>query len=191
MLYKDFKPSQFDSHIELEEDRENWLVVPCSHTRDSGCLDESNFHSALKRLGGESDKVEVHRFNHWGPGWFEIILVHPSLTYLVKEMEQDLEGYPILDEWDYSERETQAEDEAWEAFGAEEVSQALGKHFGLQDTTLAWLQGREGELFGLYQQYTSGTEHTETEVIFPLSWIEGLSREEMADWIKKVRKEGK
>ena len=77
-------------------------------TRDSQSLEESNFFSALERLGGEREGVEVHRFGHWGCGWFEQVLVHKSNKKAVIELykiKKDLENYPVLDDLDYSERE--------------------------------------------------------------------------------------
>jgi hypothetical protein len=72
--YKDFRPTSFDSHIEMKA-RESWYVLCVGVNRDSGCLEESNWETALKLLQattlseeadnlGESDH-EVHRF---GPG---------------------------------------------------------------------------------------------------------------------------
>lgn len=110
--YRDFAPTSFDPkgsflHGQDEEhpDRGDWFVVPVSRNRDSEILEESNFDAALKILGGESATVEVHRFGHWGPGWFEIILVHPDREKDVQEIQDGLEDYPVLDEDGYSERE--------------------------------------------------------------------------------------
>ena len=112
--YAGHRPTSFDSHISLDS-REDWLVVPCSRTRDSGCLDESNFHTALALLGGESDNVEVHRFGHWGPGWYEIIIVRPdSLAQKeAEDIEAALADYPVLDDSDFSGRETEAANQVW------------------------------------------------------------------------------
>lgn len=78
--YKTFQPTKFDSKG-LAADRLNigeWLVLPCGRNRDSSLMEESNFDTALKMLGGESDNVEIHRFGHWACGWFEIIIVRPD-----------------------------------------------------------------------------------------------------------------
>jgi hypothetical protein len=125
--YGDFKPTQFDRHIELDE-REDWLVVPVSRTRDSGCRAESNFHTALEIFGGESEDCEVHRFGHWGPGWFEIIIINPANADLLskaEDIERALENYPVLDDEDLSEREHEAMLEAWDDYGAREFRDAL------------------------------------------------------------------
>lgn len=120
--YSQHKPTAFDSHLEItiddpSESRETWLTLDVTRTRDSGPLAESNFASALAMLGGESDTVEVHRFGHWGPGWYEIILVRPGTeaARIGAEIEALLADYPILNESDYSEREQIAADETWAA----------------------------------------------------------------------------
>lgn len=64
MRYKEFRPTQFDAKGLGLEDQQDWIVVPVSQNRDSGPFEESNFTSALKILGGESEDVEVHQFNH-------------------------------------------------------------------------------------------------------------------------------
>lgn len=113
--YRNFKPTAFDHHYNIEN-RENWLLVPVSQNRDSDTLEKCNFESALKILGGESETVEVHRFGHWGPGWFEIILVDPSRLNDVEEIESALESYPVLDEEAYSEAEFEAERESFDSW---------------------------------------------------------------------------
>lgn len=184
--YAQFKPTQFDSHI-LLDDREDWIVGPVIRTRDSGPLAESNFASALELLGGEVEgAVEVHRFGHWGPGWFEIILVHPSLSDSVQDIERALENYAVLDDDDLSEREMKAEWEAWESWAAADVRQELGRSFQLRESALAWFT--DERLFDLYACYTSGTEHGETEIHFPTGWIGRLSCDDLAAWIVARRR---
>jgi hypothetical protein len=59
----------------------------------------------------------VHRFGHWGPGWFEIVLIDPADTNAVKiaeECEASLADYPVLDDMDFSEEETAEANETWE-----------------------------------------------------------------------------
>jgi hypothetical protein len=131
MKYQEFVPTAFDRHIHVE-DREDWLVAPVSQTRDSGPLDRSNFACALKKLGGESDSVEVHRFGHWGPGWFEIILAEPTEANakLIYELEGALANYPILDESHFSELEWDEFRESWNSWGCRELKDTLKKRVG-------------------------------------------------------------
>ena len=121
--YGDWSPTAFDSNIDI--DRENWLVMPVMQTRDSGPLDQSNFTIFLKELGGESETVEVHRFGHWGPGWFEIIIIDPedmAAMSAAYDCAGALQNYPVLDDSDLFERENAAELESWENWASREFS---------------------------------------------------------------------
>jgi len=105
--YRDWSPTRSDTRGLNLPDRQNWLVVPCLQTRDSDVLERSNHRTALKRLGGEGDQAEVHRFSHWACGWLEIILAHPDLEPTVTDIHAALEDYPVLDEMDMSELEAE------------------------------------------------------------------------------------
>lgn len=131
--YSEFQPTGFDARGAFLPDRQDWFVVPVCQTRDSGPMDQSNFSAALKMLGGESETVEVHRFGHWGPGWFEIILAHPSIESAVEDIEASLENYPLLDETDFSEREEADYSEAWERYGHKDFARHLQREYGLSD----------------------------------------------------------
>ena len=135
-LYRDWRPTAHDSAGLGLDDRQDWLVVPCMRTRDSGPREESNFASALSMLGGESETVEVHRFGHWGPGWFEVILAAPAHSEAVEGIEDALESYPILDDSDLSERETDAARECWEAWGRHDYLRAMRSELGLSDLAI-------------------------------------------------------
>lgn len=114
--YKDHRPTEFDRKGAFLHEQGEWLVVPVIQTRDSRSLERSNFETALAMLGDESETVEVHRFGHWGPGWYEIIIVNPDdkdKVKIAKEIEAKLEGYPVLDEDDFSEREWEEANEVW------------------------------------------------------------------------------
>ena len=96
------------------------MLVSLSRSRDSDLLSESNFEVALKKLGGESDSVQIHRFGHWACGWLEHILIDPKdekAVDLAKEIESSLEDYPILDEEHHSEMEYKAQCESIEQAG--------------------------------------------------------------------------
>jgi hypothetical protein len=114
--YREFQPTGFDPKgAFLEDERQDWLVLPTGRNRDSGPYSLSNFDTALEMLGGESETVEVHRFGHWGPGWYEIIIVKPDTPAHDKalEIERSLKDYPILDEEDCWEREWTGATECW------------------------------------------------------------------------------
>lgn len=85
-------------------------------SRDSDCLEESNFHSMLRRLGGESDTVQVVRESHWAVGWVEWIAIHESDEVSLRAADAArgaLNDYPILNENDHSERETEHCEQVW------------------------------------------------------------------------------
>lgn len=114
--YSEFRPTSFDCRGLALPDQQNWLVAPCGTNRDADALTRSNFNSFLKALGGESATVQVHRFGHWGPGWFEIILIDPADVARVKlaeEIEAALQDYPIVSEEDFSREETEEANEVW------------------------------------------------------------------------------
>lgn len=86
-------------------------------TRDSDCLEQSNFAAMLRDLGGESDTVQVVRESHWAVGWIEWIAIHQTDEERLRIADENLrrlEAYPILDEDDHSSREWEAAAELWE-----------------------------------------------------------------------------
>jgi len=90
-------------------------------SRESDCLEESNFHAMLSALGitsfmcddgsvteGESRTAFVVREMHWAVGWVEWIAIHKSderALRIADDCRQRLDDYPILDEEDFSRRE--------------------------------------------------------------------------------------
>lgn len=126
--YGEHSPTAFDHQLEIDDERENWYLMPVSRTRDSECLDNSNFAAFLEILGGESETVEVHRFGHWGPDWYEIIIVSPAdVEALDKAYDtaRVLENYLVLDDEDLSRREMKDIDESWDSYGESEVRKSL------------------------------------------------------------------
>jgi hypothetical protein len=136
--YGDHSPTAFDHNINIDDDetvRSNWFVMPVSRTRDSGPLDNSNFATFLAGLGGESEQVEVHRFGHWGPGWYEIIIVHPEADCLkpAYDMARSLENYSVLDDEDFSRREWDEFFESWRLWANSDFIRSLQSHYDLSD----------------------------------------------------------
>jgi hypothetical protein len=122
--YADYRPTRHDTPGLGLPDRATWRVLPVMQTRDSGPLDRSNFRvmlADLTRLDPDGAHHETHRFGHWGPGWFEIILVSPDAPDTVLraagEAACSLADYPILSEDDYSTLEYDTAAEAWAGFG--------------------------------------------------------------------------
>jgi hypothetical protein len=126
MRYRDWAPTPFDAKgAFLDADRMDWIVGPCSQTRDSDALDRSNFETLQKLLDDQGVEYEVHRFGHWGPGWIEIVLVHPDGTDHIDEIRRRLDDYPILDENDHSEREWNDAIETWECLNIRDRVDAI------------------------------------------------------------------
>lgn len=125
-------PSGFDSRAnycgDIPDDK---LLVLVTRNRDSDLLTESNFECALKRLGGESDNVQVIRFGHWACGWWEALCVVEGSTKetLAQKMYKSIKDYPVLDENDYSERESKEADRVWkECYNKKERIEYIREH---------------------------------------------------------------
>ena len=85
-------------------------------SRDSDCLERSNFASMLDALGGESDTVVVVRESHWAVGWVEWIAIHQSddkALAIADEQQERLSNYPVLNEEHWSELESEEADSVW------------------------------------------------------------------------------
>ena len=121
-------PTVFDSRANyMGEDLSDLYVVPVSRTRDSGCLDRSNFAVALDMLGGESDTVQVHNFGHWACGWYELILVAgDSPAYSIAEkIAEKIADYPVLNEERLSDLEWSEAAETWEDMTVRDRADAI------------------------------------------------------------------
>lgn len=127
--FADWRPTPHDARGLGSEGQEDWRVLPVIITRDSGPLDASNFETAQRMLDDAGAEYEVHRFGHWGPGWFEIIVVSPNDAGLraAGEIACALADYPILDDEDHSSREMEAVEEAWNGWQEREWLDAVGR----------------------------------------------------------------
>lgn len=85
-------------------------------SRASDDLEESNFATMLKDLGGESKTVIVVRESHWAVGWIEWIAIHMRNHKALRIADANkarLADYPVLDEDDWTEREQASADQVW------------------------------------------------------------------------------
>jgi hypothetical protein len=133
--YKEFRPTAFDANIPFDDERDDWLVLPISQTRDSGPFEQANFQAALNMLGGEGEPVEVHRYGHWGPGWFEIIIVDPNSpeAATANDIEASLENYPVLDDELLSQMEYDDMRDSWQGYGEFDFRDQLVREADLSD----------------------------------------------------------
>lgn len=107
--------------------------ILCGHSRDSKILEESNYQSI--KLYCDKEKINYIEIcsNHWAVGWIELIGIHEKDSISIEkanEILEKLEGYPIFDEEDFSQRENE------EALKIEEmIKEDLRKKFSQNDMT--------------------------------------------------------
>jgi hypothetical protein len=85
-------------------------------SRDSDCLERSNFACMVRALGGESETVIVVRESHWAVGWVEWIAIQQddgAALKIADDIKEALEDYPVIDENDFSEREQEEAESVW------------------------------------------------------------------------------
>lgn len=103
-------------------------------SRDSDCLERTNFEVAKERLKEqlakdlgtvpyqEAEHVIIARAGHWACGWVETLMVHrnapTSLLELADDMRNEIKnGYPVLDDQVFSDAEEQEREETWTGNG--------------------------------------------------------------------------
>lgn len=92
--------------------------VAAGQHRDSDALTRSNFRCTLNALGGESETVQVVRESHWASGWVEWIAIHQDdekALRIADEIKAQLEDYPVVDDEDFSDLETDEAAGYWES----------------------------------------------------------------------------
>ncbi len=127
--YADFRPTAMDPSGLGLEDRQTWIVVPVGCNRDSGPLERSNFRVAQTILKEAGANHEVHRFGHWGPGWFEIILVEPTEIgqKSVGDITRALADYPVLDDGDLCDEELEDRQSTWVNCYESDITRAVDR----------------------------------------------------------------
>jgi len=107
-------------------EKSDWLVVATLH-RDADCLSRSNYRCFVELLGGKksagskgsqeiSDTVAIEEANHWAVGWIQYLIIAPTAADKIAIAEKylaELEDYPVLDESDFSDLETEEADQVW------------------------------------------------------------------------------
>lgn len=132
-------------------ERGAWLIAYAMH-RESDALARSNFRSMLRLLGGEGESVTIERASHWAVGWVDYLVIAPAAAELIAKAEEakaGLEGYPILDENDFSEEEDRERQECWDSFARREWF----RWFAEQCETEAdaeWFESEHGEALATF-----------------------------------------
>jgi hypothetical protein len=109
-------------------DPDNWSIV-YTHNRDSGLLDQSNAEQTAKALepftAGDDPDVVMESHSHWAVGHVDGFSIRvyrdPQITDAFRkyhDLMEQMDGYPILNEEDYSNKEYEAtleniSDSAW------------------------------------------------------------------------------
>lgn len=120
-------------------DAEEFAIV-YTNNRDSSTLTESNaaqIEAALEPfMSGDNPDVLPEDHNHWACGWIKGYAIRvyrdgaPTPAALAWEEIQDrLDDYPVLDEEDWSRRESEEQYEAWDNWVKYDFRRALGKVF--------------------------------------------------------------
>ncbi len=110
------------------DDPDNWVII-YTHNRDSGLLDKSNAEAIAEAMepftNGHDPDVVVESHNHWAVGHVDGFSIRVyrdgEITGAFRtyhDLMEQVDGYPILDEEDYWERELDAtleniSDAAW------------------------------------------------------------------------------
>ena len=99
-------------------DPDNWAIV-YTHNRDSGLLDQCNADAIAEAMEpfteGDDPDVVMESHDHWAIGHVDGFSIrvyrNGEITEAFKtyhDLMEQMDGYPILDEEDYSERELEA-----------------------------------------------------------------------------------
>jgi hypothetical protein len=92
-------------------------------SRDSDCLERSNFAEMLQALGGETETVIAVRESHWAVGWVEWIAIHYTdgkALQIADGLRQQLDDYPILNEDAFSELQWNEAADYWDGLSPRE-----------------------------------------------------------------------
>lgn len=94
-------------------------ILLYTKTRDSSLLEESNFemiYDALLNLG-DDEAVYEWRADHWACGWVDYLMLKQNapeaMLRRAYKIFDDLEGYPVFNEDDYSQRRYNAAVDCW------------------------------------------------------------------------------
>jgi hypothetical protein len=100
------------------DDSGNWAII-YTHNRDSGLLDQSNADQIAKAMepftDGDDPDVVMESHDHWAVGHVDGFSIRvyrdKHITDAFRtyhDLMEQLDGYPVLDEEDYSRREYEA-----------------------------------------------------------------------------------
>ena len=85
-------------------DHPHWLITGSMH-RDSDLVTQANYCVIKEELDEQDIEYEESRSGHWMVGWVDYIIVPPTEEEFVLDIEDRLQGYPLLDDEKHSELE--------------------------------------------------------------------------------------
>jgi hypothetical protein len=136
-------------------DWSDYYILSGQH-RDSDALAQSNFRSFLSALKTKAEQLGASEVpnpdfasdpkedeaipaytvacaSHWAVGWVETLLVHrdahPGLLEWADQQLARMEGYPVFDEHDFCELESEQADQTWrECYRVQDRIEYIRKH---------------------------------------------------------------
>ena len=121
--YELHRPTGFDRHIGLA-DQDKWLMAPVSLSRDSNVRETSNWEVVTEDIQthDQDGDCEIHRFGHWGCGWYEVMIVRPGskCAVVAAQWACALADDPIACDERYSEALIEEADRTWDSMGLRE-----------------------------------------------------------------------
>ena len=114
-------------------DLSEFYLAPIHRTRDTAdALTLSNWRVIERDLDqlAQHDDTGATTIGHWACGWYEIYLIHQSDSAALAAADQwaaVLSDYPVADESDWSELESEEEQEAWDSWGRSDWRSAVEK----------------------------------------------------------------
>jgi hypothetical protein len=159
---KQWSPTVFDhpiGYFPRMEGMDDWVVLPWIQTRDSGPHARADYDAVVEAMDeactvrwwfwwqgeqveGESyqtDDYEEHRFGHWGPGWYDCIVVRPGTKaeMVAREIADAYSDYPCVDESRLSEYEWEEASEYWQSMSIGDRIEAIASgRYGLENTSI-------------------------------------------------------
>ena len=130
------------------DDPDSWAII-YTHNRDSGLLDQSNSHAIAEAMTpfteGDDPEVVMESHDHWAVGHVDGLSIRvyrdgeiTKAFNTCHDLMERIDGYPFLDEEDYSKRELEATleniaDAAWR------VKSAYDLPDGWEGDVYSWL----------------------------------------------------
>ena len=126
--YKNFRPTIHDAKGLNGEKYgiSDWYVMELIITRDTPehSLEKANWDSMVTMLDEVDPNGEFHQehsFNHWGPGYYTLMLISDqaseAVVDTVRHVVDTLENQPYLDEDLYYTMEAEGIEQDWEEYG--------------------------------------------------------------------------